>query len=99
MLIVLFFDITNAFNIGFSTFPPKLIRIGSAAKKWQLFSKSEMVAVAILVFGYCAIFGILYAFYIGFAACPPNLVRNGKIVMNWPQFFEIQYDGNHHLGF
>ena len=53
LIIVLVFDMTDAFYIGFATFQPKLMRIGSIAKKLKLFFK----IVIIVPERYCAIFG------------------------------------------
>ena len=37
MIIVLSFDLADAFYIRFATFPPNLVRIGQIVKKWQQF--------------------------------------------------------------
>ena len=93
MVIVHFFDITDAFCIGVATSPPNLVRIGLIIKKWQQFFEiqdggSRHVRLRLLcAFRYHS-YVVNQIRVVTFAQ--KFLVKFGQIVKSWHQFFEIQ---------
>ena len=86
--LTLFFDQTVTFYVRFSTFPLKLVRIGTIEKKWQQYFDIHDGGDRHLDFCCICSFDMTLTFEVRFTTFPSNLVSIGPIVKKWQPLVE-----------
>ena len=90
---------TDAFYIGFATFPPPLVKIGPIEWKWQQFFETQDGGSRHLEFWLECVFDMTVVFYVRIATFPLNWVGIGSIVKKWLQLFEFRDAGSRRFDF